>query len=183
MPAARNIQFDFVTYPQNESAWILHTPSLIWDHQLSFKISGRTVDLQRHDERNGMVAAVNAKSPVDLNLRVTLRRERSRHLGWGESGIGILLALQNVGVHPPIALAVAALPAFDVNYDQSGRNPVCRIEVNHPTLEGEGSMHRVEHVCEREFDLGIRGIQCERHLLCPQGARTTHDAENRHEDR
>jgi hypothetical protein len=26
-------------------------------------------------------------------------------------------------------------------------------------------------------------IQCERHLLCPQGARTTHDAENRHEDR
>jgi len=130
-----------------------------------------------------MVAAVNAKSPVDLNLRVTLRREMSGHFGWRERGIGILFALQDVRVHPAVALAVAALPAFDVNYDQSGRNPGRRIEVNHSALQGEGSMHRVQHVGEREFDFGIRLIQCERHLLCPQGARTTHDAENRHEDR
>lgn len=124
MPTRGDIQFDFIAYPQNKRAGIFHTPFHIGDYQLSFKISGIAADLQRHNKRNGMIAAVNAKGPVDLDLRTALRRERSGHLGWRESGIRVLFALQDVRVHSPVSLAVAALPALDVNYDQSGRRPV-----------------------------------------------------------
>src|ERR1700722_12295045 len=123
MPARSDIQFDFIAYPQNKSAGIFHPPFLIGDNQLSFKIGGVAADLQRHDERNGMIAAVNSKSSVDCNLRTALRQERTRYLRCCERGIWILFALQDVRVHPPVALAVTALPALDVNYHQARGRP------------------------------------------------------------
>jgi hypothetical protein len=50
--------------------------------------------------------------------------------------------------------------------------------VNQPALQRKGSMHSVEYVGKREFDLCIRGLQFERHLLRPQRGRTTRDAQN-----
>ncbi len=68
-----NFQIDFVTYPQNKSAGILHAPLHIRKHQLSFEISGASADLQLYDQCNWMIAAMNAKGPVDLKLRTALR--------------------------------------------------------------------------------------------------------------
>jgi hypothetical protein len=81
-------------------------------------------------------------------------------------------------VHLPVARAVAALPALDVNQDRTRRRPVGRIEVNQSALHRKGSMHSVEHVGQCKFNFGVRGIQFERHLLRPQVGRTTCDAED-----
>ena len=178
MPTCRNIQVDLVTNPQDKSAGILHAPFHVGEHHLSFEISGPSADLQWDGQRNWMIAAVNAKGPVDLNLRTALRRETPRHLRWRERGIRVLLALQDILVHLPVARVVAALPALNVNYDQARRRSVCRIEVNLPALQRKSSMHGVEHIRECKVDLCIRGIQLERHFLRPQGRRTTCNAEN-----
>ena len=177
-PTCRNVQGNFVTYAKNKGAGILHAPFHIGEQKLSFKVSGTPADLQRYSQRNGMIAAVNAKGPVDLNRRTTLRRERPGHLRWRERGIRVLLALQDLLVHLPVARAVAALPALDVNYDQARGRSAGRIEVNQPALQCKGSMHSVKHVGKRKFDLCVRRIQFERHFLRPQGRRTTRDAEN-----
>jgi hypothetical protein len=81
-------------------------------------------------------------------------------------------------VHLPVARAVAALPALDVNQNKARRRPAGRIEVNQSALHRKGSMHSVKHVGKYKFNFGIRGIQFECHLLCRQVRRTTHDAEN-----
>ena len=183
MPGGRNIQGDLVTYPQDKGAGILHAPFHVGEHKLSFEVSGAAVDLQRDGKRNGMVAAVNAKDPVDLNLRTSLRRKRPGHFRWRESGIRVLLALQDVVVHSPVTPAIAALSALNIDYDRSRRRPDRRIKVNQSAFQRKASVHGVEHVRKRKFDLAIRGIQFERHLLRRQGTRTPRGPENGQQNR
>ena len=71
-------------------------------------------------------------------------------------------------MHLPVARAVAALPALDVNQNKARRRPAGRVEVNQSALHRKGSMHSVKHVGKCKFNFGIRGIQFECHLLCRQ---------------
>ena len=178
-----DVELDFIADAKDKRAGVLHAPFHIGQNKLSFESGGVAADLQGYGKRNRMVAAVNAKDPVDLNLRISLRQKRPGHFRWRESGIRVLLALQDVVVHSPVTPAIAALSALNIDYDRSRRRPDRRIKVNQSAFQRKASVHGVEHVRKRKFDLAIRGIQFERHLLRPQGTRTPRDPENGQQNR
>ena len=67
-----------------------------------------------------MIRSVNGKYPVNMHLRLTLRRDCSIQAVGTKNNFWITVALQNLSVHLPVAHSASAFATLSIDDDFTG---------------------------------------------------------------
>ena len=95
---------------------------------------------------------------MQSHVRRALRHHLAFHAVGAEDDIGIAGALENVLVHVAVAGAAAAISARGIHHQLTRSLAGGDVEADIAAFQQEGSVNRVQHIGQREFHLGSRGI-------------------------
>ncbi len=134
-------------------------------------------------QRQLMIGAVDFEYTVHIDLRLALGSKLAVDVVGHEGRQGITLALKDLIMHAVIARLAPTRAAGDVHNDLARGFAGIGIKVKGAALELERPMHRVQHVMQRELDVGFRRIQLQRHRTRGRHAQQKQedDATHRHE--
>ena len=127
------------------------------------ELTARALHLEM--QRELVIGAVNFEDAMHVDLRWALRSEFAINTIGGERGFGIALAFENLLVHATVARVASACAAGDVDDDLARCLARIRIEMDGSALQLERPMDRVQHVVQRELDLGLGWIEIQRRTI------------------
>lgn len=169
-----NADFHLVSHAQEQRAGVLHAPLHVGHAERDDSRVLPVVVFHYRRQRDFVLGAVYGEHAVQSHVRRALQYHLAFHAVGAEDDFGIASALQNVHVHVPVARDAAARAARGVHHQLARGLAGGGVETDGAAFQQEASVNRVQRSGQREFHLGLRGIDLQDRLLGGNRGRRQH---------